>query len=210
MPEETTIKSIYQRISIDLANRIASGEFVVGTKIHGRSTLAGRYNVSPETIRRAVMLLEDMKIVEVAKGSGIIVKSKEEAFKFIKRFKSKDSMSSVKKDIENVLNEKRKLEGHLVECVGKLIDYTERFKNSNPFVPLEIEIPKDSNLVGKTIALANFWQNTGATIIGIRREDFLILSPGPYATFMEGDIYIIISEESSYERVKAFILIKNS
>ena len=206
---EVIIKPIYQQISIDLANRIAKGEFVVGTKIHGRSTLAGEYHVSPETIRRAVILLEDMKIVEVAQGSGIIVKSKDEAFKFIEKFKNKDSMASVKKDIENVLNEKRKLEEQLTTYVNKLIDYSQRFKNSNPFAPIEIGIPKDSKLVGKTIAEVNFWQNTGATIIGIRRNNFLILSPGPYATFMADDVYIMVGEESSYERVKTFIFLNN-
>jgi len=206
---EVIIKPIYQQISIDLANRIAKGEFVVGTKIHGRSTLAGEYHVSPETIRRAVILLEDMKIVEVAQGSGIIVKSKDEAFKFIEKFKNKDSMASVKKDIEKVLNEKTKLEEQLTTYVNKLIDYSQRFKNSNPFAPIEIGIPKDSKLVGKTIAEVNFWQNTGATIIGIRRDDFLILSPGPYATFMEDDVYIMVGEESTYERVKTFILFNN-
>ncbi|MBC8060479.1 MAG: GntR family transcriptional regulator [Clostridiaceae bacterium] len=201
MPES----SIYQQISIDIANRIVNGEFVVGTKIHGRSTLAGRYNVSPETIRRAVTLLEDMKIVEVAQGSGITVKSKDEAFKFIERFKNKESMSSVKKDIENLLYEKRKLEDNLISCVDKLIDYSQRFKNSNPLAPIELEVPINSRLVGKTIAEVNFWQSTGATIIGIRRDKSLILSPGPYATFMNGDIFIMVGDESSFERVKTFL-----
>ena len=206
MSEISAIKPVYQQISIDLANRIANGEFVVGTKIHGRSTLAGRYNVSPETIRRAVILLEDMEIVEVVQGSGILVKSRDKAFKFIERFKSKDSMSSVKKDMENIINEKKKLEEQLITYVNKLIDYSERFKNSNPFAPIEIEIPKASKLVGKTVEGVDFWKNTGATIIGIRRDKFLILSPGPYAIFLEGDIFIMVVEESSYERVQAFML----
>jgi K+/H+ antiporter YhaU regulatory subunit KhtT len=205
MSDVSVIKPIYQQIAIDLANRIANREFAIGEKIHGRSTLAGQYNVSPETIRRAVILLEDMDIVEVAQGSGITVKSKDEAFKFIERFKSKDSMTSIKKEIENVLEEKQRLEDNLTSYINKLIDYSERFKNSNPFAPIEVEIPKESKIVGKTIAEVNFWQNTGATIIGIRREGSLILSPGPYAAFNEGDIYIMIGEESSYERVKAFL-----
>lgn len=202
MSEVSIIKPVYQQVAIDLANRIANGEFAIGEKIHGRSTLAGQYNVSPETIRRAVILLEDMDIVEVAQGSGIIVKSKDEAFKFIEKFKSKESIASIKKDIENVLSEKRKLEEDLTSYIDMLIDYTERFKNTNPFAPMEIEIPKNSKLVGKTAAEVKFWQNTGATIIGIRRDGNLILSPGPYVTFNAGDIYIMIGEESSYERVK--------
>lgn len=205
MSEISIIKPIYQQIAIDLANRIAHGEFAIGDKIHGRSTLASQYNVSPETIRRAVILLEDMNIVEVAQGSGITIKSKDEAFKFISKFKSKDSMNSIKKEIEIVLNEKKKLDDNLAIYIDKLIDYSERFKNSNPFSPMEIEIPKESKLVGKTAAETNFWQNTGATIIGIRREKNLILSPGPYVTFNAGDIYIMIGDESSYERVKKFI-----
>jgi K+/H+ antiporter YhaU regulatory subunit KhtT len=205
MSEETVVKPVYQQIAIDLANRIAHGEFVVGTKIHGRSTLAGQYNVSPETVRRAVILLEDMSIVEVSQGSGILVKSREEAFKFIEKFKDMDSMATLKKSITNVLKEKSKLEEHLNSYIDKIIDYSERFKNTNPFAPLEIEISKDSSLVGKTIAEVNFWQNTGATIIGIRRNSNLILSPGPYATFIEGDVYIMIGDESSYERVKAYL-----
>lgn len=205
MSEISVIKPIYQQIAIDLASRIAQGEFEVGEKIHGRSTLAGQYNVSPETIRRSVILLEDVNIVQVAQGSGIIVTSRDQAFKFIEKFKSRDSMTSIKKDIESLLDEKRKLEQDLISYIDKLMDYSERFKNSNPFAPIEIEILKNSKLIGKTIADVNFWQNTGATIIGIRRGKSLILSPGPYATFNERDIYIMIGEESTYERVKAFL-----
>lgn len=205
MSEVNIIKPIYQQISIDLANRIVGNEFPIGTKIHGRSTLASQYNVSPETIRRAVILLEDMNIVEVAQGSGITVKSIDEAYKFIERFKSKESMSLIKKDIENIINENRKIEKKLINYVDKLIDYSERFKNSNPFAPLEIEIPKDSCLIGKTIGEVNFWQSTGATIIGIKSGNNLVLSPGPYAVFTEADIYIMVGEEGTYERVKAFL-----
>lgn len=205
MVEESVVKPVYQQIAIDLANRIAQGEFTVGTKIHGRSTLAGQYNVSPETIRRAVILLEDMKIVEVTQGSGILVKSREEAFKFIDKFKNKDSMTSIKKDISRLINERSKVEEQLNSYINKLIDYSERFKNSNPFAPIEVEIPKNFKGIGKTIGEVNFWQNTGVTIIGIRRNNSIILSPGPYATFMEGDIYIMIGDENAYERVAGFL-----
>lgn len=205
MSQVNVINPIYQKISIDLANRISKGEFKIGSKISGRSTLAGQYNVSPETIRRAVTLLEDMKIVEVLKGSGIIVKSKDEAFKYIEKFKRKESMHSLKKNISKTMREKQLLDEQLSNFIDKIMDYSERFYSSNPFAPLEIEIEKDSTIIGKTIADVNFWQNTGATIIGIQRGNSLILSPGPYAVFNEGDIFIIIGEENTYERVKRFI-----
>ncbi len=55
----------YIKIAIDIAQRIYNNEFKVGEKIRGRSTLSSKYNVSPETIRRAVSLLKDMQVVEV-------------------------------------------------------------------------------------------------------------------------------------------------
>ena len=52
----------YTRIAISLAERIASGQLKEGDKISGRSKLSPEYNVSPETIRRALRLLADGKI----------------------------------------------------------------------------------------------------------------------------------------------------
>ena len=60
----------YTRIAISLAERIASGQLKEGDKISGRSKLSPEYNVSPETIRRALRLLADMKVVEVKEQSG--------------------------------------------------------------------------------------------------------------------------------------------
>ncbi len=76
---------IYRKIALDLAGRICSGEIREGTRMFGRSTLAGEYNVSPETIRRAVNLLEDMNVVVSSHGSGIYVSSVSSAYAFIEK-----------------------------------------------------------------------------------------------------------------------------
>lgn len=198
-------RPIYQQIAIDIANRIYSGEFDEGTKIFGRSTLAGEYNVSPETIRRAMILLQDTNIVDVSHGSGIEVRSRSAAFEFIEKFKDINSINSLKNSILDIIEEKRKLENQLKIYVDKLVNYSERFKKSNPFAILEIEILGSSKLLGKNIAEVNFWQNTGATIIGIKRDNRIILSPGPYAEFQENDVFIMVGEEGSLERIKKFI-----
>lgn len=205
MVDEAIDRPIYQQIAIDIANRIYSGEFEEGTKIFGRSTLAGEYNVSPETIRRAMILLQDTNIVDVSHGSGIEVRSRSAAFEFIEKFKDMNSINSLKNSISEIIEEKRKLEDDLKIYIDKLVDYSERFKKSNPFAILEIEISKNSKLLRKNIAEVNFWQNTGATIIGIRRKNRIILSPGPYAEFQEDDVFIMVGDEGSYERTKKFI-----
>jgi K+/H+ antiporter YhaU regulatory subunit KhtT len=152
-----------------------------------------------------MVLLQDTNIVDVSPGSGIEVRSRAAAWKFIEKFKDMNSINSLKNSISEIIEEKRRLEDDLKIYVDKLVDYSERFKKSNPFAILEIEIPSSSKLLGKNIGEVNFWQNTGATIIGIRRNKHIILSPGPYAEFLEDDVFVMVGDEGSYERTKKFI-----
>lgn len=205
MPYCSNLKPIYQKIAIDITNRILSGELSIGDKLYGRSSLASQYNVSPETIRRAITLLSDMDIVKVTKGSGIVINSADNCLTFIDKFKDIDSVSSLKKGILDLLEKKKKLDKNIEHSIDEIIDYSSRFKNSNPFIPFEFEIHSDMNVIGKTISEAKFWQNTEATIIGIRRDEKLILSPGPSTIFKDKDIFVVICAENSYYRIGRFL-----
>ncbi len=57
-------KPKYQQIAVDVAEKIAEGKLHVGDKIHARSTLANQYQVSPETARKAIIVLVDLEIVK--------------------------------------------------------------------------------------------------------------------------------------------------
>lgn len=210
MSSEYIKKPVYQKISIDIANRILAGDFSAGDKLHGRSSLSSYYNVSPETIRRAIILLNDMDIVEVIKGSGIIIKSVDNCIKFIDKFKDIDSINSSRKEILELINQKKLLEEKIEGKIDELIDYSNRFINTNPFMPYEFKIYKGLNIIGKTVSESKFWQNTGATVVGIRRKGDLILSPGPNAAFQEGDTFLIIAEEDVYGKIKKFIYEDNN
>ena len=63
---------VYESIAMDVAERIAAGEFAVGEKISGRTILSSQYNVSPETIRKAMGLLAQANVVAVSQGKEII------------------------------------------------------------------------------------------------------------------------------------------
>ncbi|AWI06608.1 TrkA C-terminal domain-containing protein [Clostridium drakei] len=210
MSSEYIKKPVYQKISIDIANRILAGDFSAGDKLHGRSSLSSYYNVSPETIRRAIILLNDMDIVEVIKGSGIIIKSVDNCVKVIDKFKDIDSINSSRKEILELIDQKKILEEKIEGKIDELIDYSNRFINTNPFMPYEFKIYKGLNIIGKTVSESKFWQNTGATVVGIRRKGDLILSPGPNAAFQEGDTFLIIAEEDVYVKIKKFIYEDNS
>ena len=202
---ENSTAPMYQKIALDIANAIYKGQYVEGERLHGRSTLAGTYNVSSETIRRSIKLLEDVGVVESVKGSGITILSKEKAFKYINKFRNIESISSYKSNIKSLFDKKSNIENEILENIDSIIKYTSRLSNTTSIIPYEIKVTEKSKIIGKTIGEVSFWQYTGATIIGIRREGDTILSPGPYATFQLGDILLVIGEESVYNAVKSFL-----
>ncbi|MDE3840407.1 GntR family transcriptional regulator [Bacillus methanolicus] len=204
MQQRTQIPT-YERIAIDLANRIYDGKFKVGEKIHGRSTLASEYNVSPETVRRAIKILEDVGIVQSAKGSGIIVSSRENAFKYINRFSSLETIKDLEKQMKSLFSKREELDQQIFDTVNKIIDYSGKLRHTNPMVPIEVEIVPGCSHIGKTISEVKFWQNTGGTVVGIKRNGKLIISPGPYASILEGDVLLIIGDEKTYDRVMHFL-----
>ncbi|MBP2026864.1 K+/H+ antiporter YhaU regulatory subunit KhtT [Acetoanaerobium pronyense] len=198
-------KAAYLSIALDIANKILQGEFKEDEKISGRSTLASMYNVSPETIRRAVSLLEEMDVVNSNRGSGIDILSKSSAEKFIEKNKSSEYISTIKDDIMNLMEQKKKIDEQIQESFEKITDYMERFKKDTPYTFIEIKINSRAKTLGKKIIDMRFWQSTGATIVAYRRDGNLIISPGPEYVFTEGDTIVVIGANNVYDKVYDFL-----
>ena len=130
---------IYQKIALDIANKIYTGEIKEDTILYGRSILAGKYNVSPETIRRAVKILEDIDVVKSVKGKGVIVLSSDKAYSFIKKYQDITNISSYKSTLRNLIDTKSELDVKIVDTIGKIIDYSNRLEIINPLVPVQLE-----------------------------------------------------------------------
>ena len=195
----------YQKIAADIASRIVEKKYLVGEKIYARSSLASQYNVSSETARRAIAVLQDLEIVEATKGSGVMIKSYEKAAQFVHQFLEVQSVYQVQLEmLESIKRQKSELEV-LQETTERLVSRTERFKSVNPFVPFQVEIQEETPYITQTIGSINFWQNTMATIVGIRRGVELIISPGPYATLEQNDVIYFIGNDECIERVQKFL-----
>lgn len=197
--------SVYQKIALDIASRIVENKFEIGEKIYARSSIANQYNVSSETARRAINVLSDLEIVETMKGSGVVIKSYENAVKYVRSFSDKQTVKSLISEIYGSLDNQKKEIELLKYNFSLLLDNTQRFQSTNPFVPFEIKITNNSKYLMKSASEVKFWQNTNATIIAIKRDNNIILSPGPYAEFRENDIYYFVGDENSYIRVKEFM-----
>ncbi len=69
----------------------------------------------------------------------------------------------------------------------------------------EYAICEDSPLAGQTLFSAGIAHKTGATIIGIRREDELKLTPSPYEKIKPGSILLVMGTSKQIDSFKAML-----
>ena len=196
---------IYQKIAIDIASKIAAGKYKAGEKIYGRSMLAAYYAVSPETIRRAMFMLQDVGIVAIESGSGSTVLSAERASQLVSRFRNISTITELKKNIETLSEQQKKQQDDILDNVHQLLEYIEKFRLASPILPYEVKITQDCRFLGQMISEINFWQSTGVTVVAIRKGEELIVSPGPYALFEAGDVFIMVGPEDSHSKVQDYL-----
>ncbi|MBB6713800.1 TrkA C-terminal domain-containing protein [Clostridium gasigenes] len=197
----------YIKIAVDIAHRITNNEFSEGSKISGRTTLVGIYNVSHETIRRSLSLLKDNDVVIVNEKSGIIINSKLKAKEFLNIFKTKSDFFSLNNETFNLIKQKKSIDNQLEKNINSIIEFATQLRNVGSIIPFESIVEDGSVAVNKSIGELNFWQNTKATIIAIKRDGDLFLSPGPYFTIKENDILVYVGDDCVLENIKNYISI---
>lgn len=206
MSRQTKTQSpAYAQIALDIAARIARGELKEETKVSGRSTMSSEYGVSPETIRRALILLEQTGIVYVAEKSGVIIKSREKALTYLQHYSYESGVELLKDDLKDALARKAEIDKEISQIVTQIIDMTGRFSNSDPLNKFEIVIPANSWLIGKTLRESEFYQKTKATVIALKRNRQLLTSPGPDIVFNENDVIVIVGKIDSEDDVKRMV-----
>ncbi len=197
---------VYSQIALDIALRIARGELKENTKVYGRSTMASEYGVSPETIRRAMKLLEDMEIIEVRHNSGAVILSSEKARQYVEKHGEQNDIRLRQKELNQLLLQQVELVRRIEDVAGSIVRINERFSKTTPFMNYEAALPEGCPLIGKSLGELKFWQQTGATVIAIRRKDKIILSPGPYAALEEKDILLFVGDMNCPGAVGTFLL----
>ena len=207
--KQTVVPSQYLQIALDLARRIAKGELPEGSRIYGRSVMASEYNVSPETIRRALRLLADMKVVEVKPQSGAVVLSADSARRYIENFEESADVRALRQQLKELMAEYADLSRRLRDTVTALMKSRDTFAAAGEARPdYEVPIPKGSPLIGQSIGALKFWQSTGGTIVAIRRGQTVILSPGPYAELYGGDIIVLVGTPAAAEAAHHLVTAK--
>lgn len=108
----------YIQIALSIARRIAGGDVPEGAKISGRSKLSSEYNVSPETIRKAVRLLGDMRVVDVREQSGVYVLSADNAKRYLHDFEPKLDVFNKRRHLTELLEQQSHISPNLPICAA--------------------------------------------------------------------------------------------
>jgi len=195
----------YQKIAWNVAENIVNGNYKKGDTITGRSALAAKYAVSPETIRRAMFILKDLQIVNIRPGVGVVIEDVNKAHSLLTRVRSLESFTGLEEELSVLLKKEEANHKLFLEKAADLLKKLEHYRVKSPIAPYEIVITKKCIFLGKMISKINFWQNTGVTVVAIRSKDELFISPGPYATFKVGDVFILVGPEGSERAVQDFI-----
>lgn len=203
---QMTVPAQYLQIAVDVASRVAGGDLREGDRLYGRSVMASEYGVSPETIRRALRLLADMKVIDVKPQSGAVVLSRDNAKRYVEGFSEGAETRSLRQQMKEILGEYEVLNRRLVEVSAALIQSQEMYSSATEPLPnYEVSVPSSSPLIGKNIGELKFWQSTGGTIVAIRRKQRVILSPGPYAELYDGDMIILVGPPAAAEAARKLL-----
>ena len=196
----------YLRIALDIASRIASGEIAEQQKIAGRSLLSSEYGVSPETIRKAMRPLADMKVVEVREKCGIVILSADNARRYLDAFRGRTEQHALHAELRSLLAQYQKLGRKMHSVADRLLSAQELPLPAERSLPnYEVTVSPGSDKIGCTIGSLRFWQATGATIVAIRRKQNTLLSPGPYAELYGGDVVVFVGAPESAATVRYFL-----
>lgn len=192
---EVTGRARYEEIANDLARRIAQGELQEGARILGRSSLAGTYQVSPETIRRAVAILYERGIVQSVAGSGIRVLSKYAAMEYLDSLRTRNSLEEGARELRSLLKQRRSLDELIDTALDRVLSQATAALASRHVE--EITIREGAWVVGRSLGEIRLRSRSGATVLALSRGDVDQFSPPPDMLLAPGDVLTLIGPDAA-------------
>ncbi len=116
----------YESVALNIASQIVQGRYPPGYRLHGRSTLASLYKVSPETIRKAMALLHEHGVVDVKHGSGVQVLSQGKAEEYLASQKQTHEADVIIEQLERAIKAQKRNTEKMEQSLRELASLVRR------------------------------------------------------------------------------------
>ena len=112
--------------------------------------------MSPETARKAIIVLVDLEIVKAKHGSGFYVASKEKAQDFVTQYQDVQTIAEIKEELLNSVAKQKEELTHFSSILDTLVEQTKRFDSFNPMNPYSLVLTEEAAYLEATISEMNF------------------------------------------------------
>ena len=196
----------YIKIAQDVCGKILTGEYPEGTLLKGRSILGAAYGVSPETVRKALNILEKEKVVSSKRGVGVYVDSVLHAQEFANKWRAETQIKDKYATLEKLLIEQKELQTKINNAIDDMKD-SFTYETTEAVKFSQVEVPQNSWINGKTVGEVYFWNYTEATIVAVIGSDNIAKqSVGPDFVLHSGDRIISVPKDNlTFDRVLSFL-----
>lgn len=194
----------YEQIALMIANDICRGGFTEGQRISGRSVLAGRYGVSPETIRKALSLLHEQHITRASPGRGVYILSRQVACEFANKFRESNYLETLLSHLTDLTKQRDQLNTKIDKVIRQVVLF-KRGILQNMHKTDELQLSHRSTLVGKSIHESQLRTVTGANIIAVRRDGRWHISPGQELLLAAEDILLVAGDNKALGLLRGLV-----
>ncbi len=190
----------YQTIAYEIAKRVVAYQLEVGDKLRGRSMLASEFNVSSETVRKAMRLLANLGVVEVKKRSGIYVISRRAAEMYVDQYRKQNESHLLFTDTLDLLEESERTHRLMKEHVKRLLETSKN--DVFPFDFFTIRLEEDDAHLGETLKDLKFWNQTYGLVLAIEADGQLYQAPNPKMPLESGMVLYVLGDDTVEARTR--------
>jgi DNA-binding transcriptional regulator YhcF (GntR family) len=200
--KEKKIDARYQAIAYQVAKKIAQGEILEHAKLSGRTLLASEYQVSSETIRKAMAILQRYGVVTIHDRSGIVVASKTAAEDYVAQYVAQKEDRKLLSETVAIQHELSQLEARVQSVLNRLIGATKL--GFFPFDFFAFTLEEGDHHLHQDLKTTQIKNKTGALVIGYEDQGLFVQNPDADAVLKPGMTLYLLGGTLVQAQVEAF------
>lgn len=201
--KDKPLTSKYLQIAYEIAHDIIIDKFHLGQKISGRSLLSSHYQVSSETIRKALSILESNNVIHVVDKVGVYIKSKEAAELFVETNDSRIKNGHQISDLKTMILQSIAIHEKMLDSI-KYLQHTPHMKNLW-FETFAIDVDDHQKWTFKEIGKIDLYQQTRAIIIGIKYQGTILKNPEFKTIILPKMTLLILGDDAIKSSVESWL-----